>query len=47
MDLRFGIELALAQLIMETHNATIGFTAKDKSSASIKLIFGGNADVLP
>ena len=47
MDLRFGIELALAQLIMITHNGAIGFTAKDNSSASIKLIFGENADVLP
>ena len=47
MDLRFGIELALAQLIMTTHNGAIGFGAKDKNSASIKLIFGKNADVLP
>jgi K+-sensing histidine kinase KdpD len=47
MDLRFGIELALAQLIMETHNGAIGFAATDKSDASIKLIFGENAYVLP
>jgi signal transduction histidine kinase len=41
LDLNLGIELALAQLIMELHNGYIGFLTKRHDSVSIRLTFSG------
>ncbi len=40
MDLKFGIELALAQLIMKLHNGTLAFTVTENMTGLIRLIFG-------
>ena len=41
LDLNFGIELALAQLIMELHNGNIGFIIKSPDAVAIRLTFSG------
>jgi two-component system sensor histidine kinase/response regulator len=41
LDLDFGIELALAQLIMELHNGDIGFFVKGQDAVTMRLTFGG------
>jgi len=40
LDLSFGIELALAQLIMELHNGDIGFLTKNHDAVVLSLTFG-------
>jgi signal transduction histidine kinase len=40
LDLNFGIELSLAQLIMELHNGTIGFHVKSQDAVTTQLTFG-------
>jgi signal transduction histidine kinase len=40
LDLSFGIELALAQLIMELHNGDIGFLTKKHDAVVLSLTFG-------
>ena len=39
LDLKFGIELALAQLIMESHEGTLGFSVTDNKAGMIRLFF--------
>lgn len=39
MDLKFGIELALAQLIMETHKGTLAFVVTENKTGLVRLIF--------
>jgi len=39
MNLKFGIELALAQLIMESHEGTLGFSVTDNKAGLSRLIF--------
>lgn len=39
MDLKFGIELVLAQLIMETHNGHLAFSSTKDKTGLIRLIF--------
>lgn len=39
MDLKFGIELALAQLIMESHEGTLGFSVTDNKAGLSRLVF--------
>ncbi len=41
LDLSFGIELSLAQLIMELHNGDIGFLVRNQDAVIIRLTFGG------
>jgi signal transduction histidine kinase len=41
LDLNLGIELALAQLIMELHNGDIGFLNKSPDNVAIRLTFNG------
>jgi two-component system sensor histidine kinase/response regulator len=41
MDLKFGIELALAQLIMESHEGTLGFSVTDNKAGLSRLVFSG------
>lgn len=41
LDLNYGIELALAQLIMELHNGDIGFLTKSPDAVAIRLTFSG------
>jgi signal transduction histidine kinase len=41
LDLNFGIELTLVQLIMELHNSDIGFLTKSPDAISIRLTFNG------
>lgn len=41
LDLNFGIELALAQLIMELHNGDIGFLVRNQDAVIIRLTFRG------
>ena len=40
LDLSFGIELSLAQLIMELHIGQIGFLVKNQDAVAIQLTFG-------
>jgi K+-sensing histidine kinase KdpD len=40
LDLSFGIELSLAQLIMELHMGEIGFLVKNQDAVAIQLTFG-------
>jgi signal transduction histidine kinase len=40
LDLSFGIELSLAQLIMELHKGEIGFLVKNKNTVAIQMAFG-------
>lgn len=39
MDLKFGIELSLAQLIMEAHMGSIGFTSGENNKVNLRLHF--------
>jgi signal transduction histidine kinase len=41
LDLNYGIELALAQLIMELHNGDIGFLTKSADGVAVRLTFSG------
>jgi two-component system sensor histidine kinase/response regulator len=41
LDLSFGIELALAQLIMELHKGNIGLLIRNQDAVVIRLTFGG------
>jgi len=45
MDLRFGIELALAQLIMSTHNGSLAFATTKNRTGFLRLIFGKSRNV--
>jgi signal transduction histidine kinase len=42
LDLSFGIELSLAQLIMELHNGDIGFLVRNQNAVAIQLTFRGS-----
>ena len=39
MDLKFGIELALAQLIMESHQGILSFSVTEKKAGIVRLLF--------
>jgi K+-sensing histidine kinase KdpD len=41
LDLNFGIELTLAQLIMELHDGDIGFLNRSSDAVAIRLTFSG------
>ncbi len=41
MDLKYGIELTLAQLIMESHEGTLGFSVTDDKAGLVRLEFSG------
>lgn len=41
LDLSFGIELSLTQLIMELHNGEIGFLVRNQDKVAIQLTFRG------
>lgn len=41
LDLNFGIELALAQLIMDLHNGNMGFLTRSPDTVAIRLTFSG------
>jgi len=45
LDLKFGIELALAQMIMEYHEGTLGFSVTDNKSGLVRLVFSESQKV--